>query len=399
MDKPICFDLLHQGGRCGVSWARSSNKPGCGVTFDVRQETFDAPAIGLTKTRRASRYDFDNRGVLASAELWDHRGNHVRLERGMWQGEARFVLEKNAMALTAALLEGFGYRGDTSLTTLIPETGATLPYTLSAMNGGWRSTLGESLRLDAHGRVQNVAVAGTDFTFTRANRRFPQWDLQDIVPDHVYRPPRHIRTQDVNIPLGPDSAPPRMATIARPKGRAKPSAVAVFIGGTGVCDRHGRTSAFDIGYGQLLDDLAAEGVASVRYERFPANAVNLDEAEGRLGFSELCKDAAAVLDWLSAEPWARGLSKIVIGHSLGRLAALELSRTRDDLAAAVVLSTPGRTFRAVVQAQQGWMLGHMDTSRNTKRELRALTEQAFKLLESGKDWTPETVDARLLPLL
>lgn len=101
---------------------------------------------------------------------------------------------------------------------------------------------------------------------------------------------------------------PQLRTTSRPSGAWSPA---------GEKRSHGFAGRIDLGYHQLLDDLARYGIASVRYEKFDRRAASVEEAEELLDFTALGQDAERWLDWLHQQPWAAGLPKILIGHSLG----------------------------------------------------------------------------------
>lgn len=403
----FCFDLMHRSERCGSSWARVAPVAGGGFLVECRLQIFEAVEIGLLESRRQSEYGFDQDGALISAKLWDQNGNHVASEfmRHRMQVGGRSlelerpitcVLEQNMVALSAILLERAVGDGEASFAALVPEAGTVLPYEITAHDGIWRSNLGETFKLDATGHIQEVRPPASDFHFVRNRRGFPKWSLHGTKTGRDYSPPSHIRSSNVKVSVSPDAGRVRDGTIVRPKTDLAEQAVAVFIGGTGVYDRHGRTAAFDIGYHQLLDDLAAEGMASLRYERFDPDAANLEEAEGKLGFADMRGEADCALNWLAEQPWASNLPKVVIGHSLGGLVALELSVRRNDLDAIVLLASPGRTFREIVQDQQGWLQQELKTGRKTGKDIQDLNRAFIQALESDVAWTTETVGPRIL---
>lgn len=404
-----CFDLMHRGVRCGTSWARFTGVDNEGQFVQCRQEIFDTPELGLSKSRRQSEYAFDSDGVLTSAKLWDQNGNHVAYaftpEQMRVGGQSRrlnkpltFVVEQNMMAFSVAQLESSLRASRHISDAFVPESGNILPYEVSMLDGQMCTNLGEIFVWDASGHVEKVRLETSDFEFEKSSHPFPRWSLTGVKSRCTYTPPGHVHVEDVDVPIGDPTGLVRSGTVARPASNAKEFAAAIFIGGTGVYNRHGYTTTIDIGYHQLLDDFASEGVSSLRYERFDPNAANLKEAEGGLGFEDICDHAEQALDWLAEQPWALSLPKIIIGHSLGGLVALELSTRRDDLDAIVLLSVPGRTFREVVQEQQGWFLQNGQNSTETTREIEALNQAIVTALERDEAWTKETVDARILAL-
>ncbi|GAB6053011.1 hypothetical protein JCM17960_18310 [Magnetospira thiophila] len=405
----ICFPLKHLGRDYGASWARIVRSTDGGRIVECRQVMKEIEAIGLRKSRQQSRYVFNSSGALISAEMRDHNGNQISLEISL--GKMRtagrslplaspisFVLEANTMALSVALLEENWPGKEPVITALIPATGAVLPYRISKQHNDWTSSLGETFHTDGKGTIRSVTVSASDFVFERSNRAFPKWTLDESRSVISYSPPKGICVEDVSLPLRGCKEKPHEATVSRPNPDRRSFAAGVFVGGTGVYTRHGQTASLDFGYHQLLDDLAAEGLSTLRYERFSPQAMDLEEAESNMGFKEICADAGQALNWLSAQAWAKGKSKIMVGHSFGGLVALEQSANRNDLGAIVLLCSPGRPLRTIVDEQRGWFLQHAETSRNARNEMKALNHEFISALKSNQEWTAETVDPRIFPL-
>ena len=402
-----CFDLFFQGERCGSSWARMSALGSRGWEIECRQIMLDVEAVGIRSSRRQSHYCFDAQGDLTSALIHDHFGNHLAVsvkadqlivgdQRRPLEEPINFVLESNMVALSAVQLEQNMPHGAIKYRAFLPETGACIPYELTLCDDGHESSLGERYGLDRDRRIVSLRLAQPDFECRRGQRAFPKWSLTSLPPRFIYHPPDTIRVQEKQMPFGASTKSNWDATLVRHLGQGDPIAAAVFVGGSGVYNRHGFTPSFDIGYHQLLDDLAAEGIASVRYEKFDPTAVSLDEAEGKLGFDELSENARAWMAWLDNQRWAKTIPKILIGHSLGGLVALELSRRETPLDMIVLLSTPGRTFRQVTKEQHGWFLKTATTSRLADRESDHQRREFIKALESKDEWTPENVDGWIL---
>lgn len=147
-----------------------------------------------------------------------------------------------------------------------------------------------------------------------------------------------------------------------------------------------------------MDDLARRGLASVRYEKFDRKAVNLVQAEERQDFTSLCKGAETWLDWLNAQLWASKLPRIVIGHSLGGLVALAIAARRKDIDAAIILSTPGQSFRQIIMSQREWFSQHLPVSKRSRAELAQLQERLIAALEQNRPWALAELDPQLQPL-
>lgn len=377
----LAYDIRFRDVLCGTSWARLL--PGNEPVIECGQRMNDVPAIGLRKARKRSFHRFTAEGRPLGGWMEDSFGN--RVEYGPAEG-ADLVLESNMFPLTAYLLKLFHGTGGGRHLALLPETGETIPYTLSAKDGGLESSLGERIVIGADDLIAAVSFPAAEFTVERCARRFPAWRPGKAVR-RGYRPPPDLLVQEVSI----DGI---AATCVRP---AQPKAVAVFIGGTGVYDRHGFTTRLDLGYHQVLDGLARLGVASVRYEKLDHSCASLAEAEERLDFNALYDGAGRWLDWLGRQDWCAALPKVVIGHSLGGMVAMSLATQRQDIDGAVLLSTPGRPFRRIIAEQHDWVSAQLGLSEPSAADARALHRALIAALEQDVSWGEDTVDPRLLP--
>lgn len=384
--------------------------PGGGSIVECRQVTFDVKSAGLRRERRQSTYAFDRAGHLVSADLGDHLGNRLSILAGddvvSFDGRnvplpepVTLVLERNMVALIAVLLEAAGTGSGGTFHALAPETGTLLPYRIDREDAFLRGSMHDEYHLDDAGRISRIDVAASEFAFVRMARAFPGWSLDGVSADRAYRPPETIRVEDVDLEFGETDPMNRAATLARPLRESETLAGGVFIGGTGVCDRHGRTSGIDIGYHRLLDDLAGLGLASLRYEKFDPSAATLEQAESALDFDRLCRDARQAGAWLRQQEWTETIPRLAVGHSLGGLVALHLAAQESTCPDGVLLlNTPGRPFRRIMAEQQGWALQQVGTSQETEREISALNRAFIAALEREEDWTDVNVDSRFLPL-
>lgn len=140
------------------------------------------------------------------------------------------------------------------------------------------------------------------------------------------------------------------ATLTVPAGGADAPAVLV-IAGSGPTDRDGDSIVgVKAGYLALLaDDLAASGIASLRYDKRGVAGSKPVAREDGLTIGSFIDDAADVFDWLAARPDAGPI--VVIGHSEGGVIALELARRRPSIAGLVLVATPGRPLAETLRDQ------------------------------------------------
>lgn len=143
-------------------------------------------------------------------------------------------------------------------------------------------------------------------------------------------------------------------TLLKPKpgGSSKnaPPPVVLLIGGSGPTDRNGNQGSTGPGeLRQLAEQLAEEGIASLRYDkrgvgRSPAPGLREED----LVLSTYVEDAVAWLNWLQQRSDLG--SRIVAGHSEGGLIAM-LAAKKVPVAGIILLATPGRKLADVVRDQ------------------------------------------------
>jgi esterase/lipase len=368
--------------------------------IECRQRMYDVDEIGLKGFKKYSRYHLDSEGRPKSAVIGDSNGTEVEIivteatlsfddrERTLDE-PLNFLLETNAVPLIAYQVLMHPVTSKKRLFCLLVDSGETLPMTIEPSLDGFATSIGERYTLGRDGIIESVAYTSPDLTVRRAFRKAPKWHLPLGGRPFVYVAPTDIIVEDVEIAEAHYDA---AATVARPKLIADTKAAAVFISGTGVYTRHGFTSRIDIGTHQLLDDLARNGIASVRYDKFDRRAPSVAAAESEQDFFSLCRDATKWLDWLNDEKWTQNIPKVLIGHSLE---GLELAARR-NVAAVILLATPGRSFRELTAEQNNWFQTHIGLSDRAKETAKKQRDQFISALETTSEWTEETVPAEIL---
>jgi len=125
----------------------------------------------------------------------------------------------------------------------------------------------------------------------------------------------------------------------------------VFIAGSGPTDRNGNSRlGVNAGYlRQLSDALVRDGIYTLRYDKRGVRASKAAlTSESGLRFTNFVADAQNWAGWLRAKP---GVACIfLLGHSQGGLVAT-LAAPQASAAGLVLLSSPGRTFGALLADQ------------------------------------------------
>jgi pimeloyl-ACP methyl ester carboxylesterase len=141
-------------------------------------------------------------------------------------------------------------------------------------------------------------------------------------------------------------------TLLMPAGLTGPVPVALIIAGSGPTDRDGNTPMLpgkNNSLKLLAEGLAANGVASVRYDkRGIAGSMGAAAKESDLRFTTYVDDAAAWLELLRAD--RRFSRRVVVGHSEGSLIGI-MAAQRSPVSQVVSVAGAGRPIGEVLDEQ------------------------------------------------
>jgi len=149
----------------------------------------------------------------------------------------------------------------------------------------------------------------------------------------------------VPIPIGALSG-----TLMLPAGKG-PFPVALIIAGSGPTDRNGNAAGglTTDAYKKLAQGLAAQGIATLRYDkRGIGNSVDR-QTESDLRFDDFVNDALALTAWLEHDPRFHGVA--IIGHSEGSLIGILAAERDPHVGAVVSLEGAGRNLATIVEEQ------------------------------------------------
>ena len=145
--------------------------------------------------------------------------------------------------------------------------------------------------------------------------------------------------RDIDLTLPSYDGLPIAGTLTLPEG-AGPHPAVLLLYGSGRADRDSNAGRLRLNLGgPLASALAAEGIATLRYDRRGVGATPGDWRA--TGFTDNRDDAAAALRWLAARPGIRADAIGVIGHSEGAIHAMSLA-ARFGVTAAVLLAAVAR---------------------------------------------------------
>lgn len=143
-------------------------------------------------------------------------------------------------------------------------------------------------------------------------------------------------------------------TFTHPDDGAGPFPAALLVAGSGPLDRDGDHPKLPLSVSEdLATILAGEGWASLRFDKRGIGSSTGDYLS--TGLHEEFADAEAALAWLSARPDVGPV--VVIGHSVGALAAAEMSAHHPELAGAVLLAYTAKDGDATLRWQAGQIAG------------------------------------------
>lgn len=138
-------------------------------------------------------------------------------------------------------------------------------------------------------------------------------------------------------------------TLMLPSGKG-PFPVALIIAGSGPTDRNGNSSMLTTdAYKKLAQGLAAQGIATLRYDKRFIGASGVSQTESDLRFDDYVDDAVALARMLEHDP--RFSSVAIIGHSEGSLIGILAAERDSHVAKVVSLEGAGRNLATIVNEQ------------------------------------------------
>ncbi len=155
------------------------------------------------------------------------------------------------------------------------------------------------------------------------------------------------REEPVTVPI---SFGTLSGTLMLPPGNG-PFPVALIIAGSGPTDRNGNNTMGVTGniYMKLAQGLAADGIATLRYDKrgIGTSVVNQTESDAR--FDDFVNDALSLAGYLERDPRFNSVS--IIGHSEGSLIGIVAAERDPHIRALVSLEGAGRNLAAIIDEQ------------------------------------------------
>lgn len=293
-----------------------------------------------------------------------------------------FVLLDNSPALVAiyARVLSAANRLPRTFNAYLPGTLGTIPYTLERHGAdGLQSSLGEMLHFDNMGWLSSLTV-GETVDIRRVDRSVPRW--------RSLSPTRRIRATK---PRASDTKAEAKELVihhdghrlhGRLVGPEAPHAFFLFIGGSGLHDRFGRSGAIDLGYDALAAQLAPHGISTLLFDKPGAGKTKLMADVARPNFGTTLSIAQSWLDELVRRA-PMGVPMIVAGHSQGGQIAAYLAAHNPKIAGLCLLATACRPIDSILAQQIETQAHDLSLSESARRQQISQLEQLFKWLRSG----------------
>lgn len=238
------------------------------------------------------------------------------------------LLPSNSIAVIAVALalrrEALQAADSLVLKCFVPDSMLPAIYRLDRRGGNWASNFGESLVFGPDGLLRTLEIPNQQVKVRRlSDASTPRKRRSTYIgPTHGRAPP--LRAGDRSFSFtGPEGRV--SGTISFPPKRQPLLAAVLFLGGSGVFDREGRTpGGFDIGYGRLFSAFVSRGLATARYDK-PGTGGTAHGRSIDQHYDAVVETAACAFRQLQKRADLCGTPKILVGHSQGGLVVLELA--------------------------------------------------------------------------
>jgi pimeloyl-ACP methyl ester carboxylesterase len=397
--------------------------------FTGRVQVEALPELGLPRQRYAGELFTDGQGRplrhVLQAELGE---SYSRVEITLAGGRAEVRIEQgpSTRTLSLELPEGtllqannfIGYfelllasapraaDGGIAVELLSSNSVQVFPYRARRVagaepevEGGERleDSLGQSILLDADGRVLAIELSAQGLAILRSDERPEPFTL---APPASAARSADLEVEPVEIRHGEVVL---AAEITRRAGAGDGPGAPVrrpalfFVSGSSGQDRHGLSAGIDLGTHEILDRLTREGFLVLRVDdrgvgesRGPTEDLDLDD---------LIADARACVDFLLARPDVDPERLALLGHSEGGGTAAILAAERPAIAALVLLAATGRPIGEVLLEQNARALDLAGVQGEERTRILAEVESWLERLASDERIAPDQVPADYHELL
>ena len=248
---------------------------------------------------------------------------------------------------------------------------AAKKYELIIQNPG--AQLATNILVDAQGRLMRVDIPANGLSVVRS-------DIASVAVRQEGA--RNATDSDVRIPANGFSIAATVTTPTQAAGRLRHPAV-ILVPGSGPVDRDETVAGIPV-FRQLAGGLADRGFLVVRYDKRGAGQSGGRTENATL--EDFADDTRAVFEWLKKRRDVDKKAIAVVGHSEGGLVALAAGAKEDEIAALVLVATPGTRGADVILEQQAHQLDLMKVTPEERAAKVDLQKRIQLAVLSGVGW-------------
>jgi dienelactone hydrolase len=216
------------------------------------------------------------------------------------------------------------------------------------------------LRVDENGRILGGVFPARHLTLARSATHGQRLDA----PDYSAPPGAPYSAEDVEVRA---SATHTLAgTLTLPTDRGGPYPAVVVVTGSGPQERDGTYLGTYRPFRQIADGLSRHGIAVLRLDDR-----GVGRSTGRFTLAnsaDFADDVRSALSYLRQRPEIDPSRLGLIGESEGGLIASMVAATDPDLRALILMGTPSRTGRNLIDSQVRYRLEHDGAVPEAKRD-------------------------------
>ena len=307
------------------------------------------------------------------------------------------LLPSNAVSVLAVALalhrDALQANDGIVLRCFAPESMLPAQYRLTRVNGEWTSNFGERLTFGPDGFPENLEIPEKLVHVRRLREINPPRSQLTASTEAAESRPVPLGKRDRQFSFaGPDGRV--FGTIGFPSKEKDVRAAVLFLGGSGVFDREGRTAqGFDIGYSRLYSAFADHGFVTARYDKPGAGKTPQARSIER-HYDAVVETAACAYQRLQELTELSAVPKLIVGHSEGGLVALELAG-RFDPACVALLATAAMPLDELIVDQVRRQLRRTKTPQHVQQSTLRELEDFFELVRRDVPWEKESMSGTM----
>lgn len=424
----LAFASTFNGKQYATSWIKCQGETAPGVYSFVAQLLLDPRVFGhgSSVVHAASKFEVDSGlrplrylsySLGAVLQLvWYGDSVEVTFPNGTKQtvpaGSAAYVTEAHMAGLDALLFRALFRCGQleqsaharfffvTQLSALSCQFTPAIDLVAGQGEHWYRTSFQDEILLDREGRLLCNRNPGQGIEIRWLATAPPRPSLIEAEKGYrpaVYSPPpaAKFRALDVEIPgpvtpIGGTLTVPCIASSSHGETHRWPAVL--FISGSGCHDRNGIAGELDFGTHEIVDYLSDGGFVGLRYDTRGAGTTGLGTDFLEAGLDAVIADALAAYRFLQGRPEVDTSRIFLIGHSQGGSVALALVNEHQvPVCGIALLATVARSIEELSLDQLEIHGRHVGLTEEQIARQKALTQESFALIRSGKEFKPGEV--------